>query len=195
MSSSPLRRIAGFLLAAFFASVLTRKLFGPAEHLPADALERPWTATQVGTHGFQLDAPWKLEPVSMPLPSQLAGRLRDPPVYYGHVEDAGGVMAARFPIARDQPADLDGAATGMVEQMRKTPGTRGIESRRRETTLLGERAIEVTSRIDREGGKPLRSVGVMALKNGDLVQVSVMTMDDDPIAERLWSRVRDSVRE
>ena len=65
----------------------------------------------------------------------------------------------------------------------------------RETTLLGARAIEVTSRIDRERGKPLRSVGIVALKDGDLLQVSVMTMDDDPIAERLWTRVRDSVRE
>ena len=195
MSSSPLRRIVAFVLAAIVASVVTRKLFGPADHLPADTLERPWTATQLGIHGFELDAPWKLEPVSMPLPSELAGKLHAPPVYYAHVEDAGGVMAARFPIAPNLPADLDGAATGMVEQMKKTPGTRGIESRQRETTLLGARAIEVTSRIDRERGKPLRSVGIVALKDGDLLQVSVMTMDDDPIAERLWTRVRDSVRE
>jgi len=79
--------------------------------------------------------------------------------------------------------------------MRKTPGTRRIDSRQRETTLLGERAIEVTSRIERESGKPLRSVGILALRNGDLIQVAVMTMDDDPIAERLWTRVRDSVQE
>ena len=41
---------------------------------------------------------------------------------------------------------------------------------------------------------PLMEV-IVALKDGDLLQVSVMTMDDDPIAERLWTRVRDSVRE
>jgi hypothetical protein len=155
----------------------------------------PWTATRTGIHGYELDAPWKLESMSMPLPTELAGKLRDPPVYYGHIEDAGGVMASRFPIAHGLPANLDGAATGMVEQMKKTPGTRGIDSKQREATLLGVRAIEVTSRIERERGKPLRSVGIVALKDGDLVQVSVMTLDDDPVADRLWSCVRDSVRE
>src|SRR5512138_2881904 len=113
MSSSPVRRIAVFLLAAVVASVVTRWLFGPAGHLPKDTLTRPWTATQVGMNGYRLETPWKLESVSMPFPSMLAGKLRDPPVYYGHTEDAGGVLAARFPIARGVPSDLDGAATGM----------------------------------------------------------------------------------
>jgi hypothetical protein len=195
MSSSPVRRIASFLIAALVASVVTRWVFGPADHLPKDTLTRPWTATQVGMDGYRLETPWKLESMSMPFPSVLAGKLRDPPVYYGHTEDAGGVLAARFPIARGVPTDLDGAATGMVDQMRKTPGTRRIDSKQRETTLLGERAIEVTSRIERESGKPLRSVGILALRNGDLIQVAVMTMDDDPVAERLWTRVRDSVHD
>ena len=38
-------------------------------------------------------------------------------------------------------------------------------------------------------------VGIVVLENGDLVQVSVMTLDDDPVADRLWTRIRDSVRE
>jgi hypothetical protein len=38
-------------------------------------------------------------------------------------------------------------------------------------------------------------VGILALRNGDLIPVAVLTMDDDPIAERLWTRVRDSVHE
>jgi hypothetical protein len=167
-----LRKIAAFMFAAIIASVTTRWLFGPADHLPKDTLTRPWTVTQVGMHGYRLETPWKLESVSMPFPSMLAGKLRDPPVYYGHTEDAGGVLAARFPIARGVPASLDGAATGMVDQMRKTPGTRRIDSKQRETTLLGELASEVTSKIERASGKPLRSVGILALRNGDLIQVA-----------------------
>jgi hypothetical protein len=189
-----LRRIALFLLWAAIGSFAVRLVFRGSDHLEAATIERPWTPTRVGMNGFGLDAPWKLESLSLPFPASLAGTLRDPAVHYGHIEDAGGVMASRFPIARGVRADLDGAATGMVEQMRKTPGTLRIDSRQRETTLLGERAIEVTSRIHREKGKPLRAVGIVALVDGDLVQVSVMTLDDEPLADELWKRVRDSIR-
>src|SRR5262249_35572638 len=135
--------VAVFLLAAVVGSVAVRAVFGRlwSHHLDAQTLHRPWVPTQVGMNGFRLEAPWKLESLSLQLPPSLAGKLRDPAVHYGHIEEAGGVMASRFPIARGVHADLDGAATGMVEQMRQTPGTRRIESRQRETTLLGERAI------------------------------------------------------
>ena len=197
MATRGLRSIAVFLLAAVVGSLAVRLVFGrwSSHHLAGDTLERPWTPAQVGMHGFRLEAPWKLEPQSLPLPASFAGMLRDPPVHYGHIEDAGGVVASRFPIARGIHADLDGAATGMVEQMKKTPGTLRIESRQRETTLLGERAIEVTSRIEREEGEPLRAVGIVTLAGGDLVYVSVMTFHDEPLADGLWRRVRDSVRE
>jgi hypothetical protein len=188
------QRIAVFLLAAVVGHFAVRLVFGKSEYLPPATIHRPWTASRVGMNGFQLDAPWKLESLSLPFPAWLAGKLRDPAVHYGHIEDAGGVMASRFPIARGVPADLDGAATGMVEEMRKVPGTLRIDSRRRETVLLGERAIEVTSRIQREKGKPLRAVGIVALVNGDLLQVSVMTLDDEPLASELCNRVLASVR-
>ena len=186
-----------FLLAAVVGSVSVRLVFGSlwSNHLAADTLSRPWTPAQVGMHGFRLDTPWKLEPLSLPFPAWLAGKLRDPAVHYGHLADAGGVVASRFPFARGVPTSLDGAATGMVDQMRAVPGTRGIESRQRETTLFGERVIEVTSRIERESGKPLRAVGIVTLAHGDLVQVSVMTLEDEPLADRLWTRVRNSIRE
>lgn len=190
-----LRHVAAFLCAAIVGHFAVRLVFGGSQHLPTDILSRPWTSTKLGIHGFQLDAPWKLESVSMPFPAWLAGKLRDPDVHYGHIEDAGGVMASRYPFSRGVPVDLDGAANGMVEQMGKTPGTRRIESRQRETTLFGERAIEVTSRIEREKGAPLRAVGIVAFVGGDLVQVSVMTFEDEPRAEAVWRRVRDSIRE
>src|SRR5262245_52776120 len=124
-----LRKVAGFVCAAVVAHFAVRLVMSDSRYLPHEILTRPWTSTKLGMHGFQVDAPWKLETLSLPFPPWLAGKLRDPPVYYGHIEDAGGVMASRFPIGRGIQADLDGAATGMVEQMRQTPGTRRIESR------------------------------------------------------------------
>lgn len=197
MANKVLGNATKFGLAAVAANFAVRLLLGGlwSHHLPSDTLSRPWTPSQVGMKGFRLDAPWKLDTLSLPLPASLAGKLRDPAVHYGHIEEAGGVMASRFPIARGVRADLDGAATGMVEQMRAVPGTRHIDSHQRETTLFGERAIEVTSRIDRDSGSPLRSVGIVTLAHGDLVQVSVMTFYDEPLADPLWNRVRGSIRE
>lgn len=195
MPTSFLQKVAAFLLSAVVASYVVRATFGRSDHFAAAAIQRPWTSSRLGMHGYTLDAPWKLETLTLPLPAALAGKLRDPAVHYGHIEDAGGVMASRFPLARGVPADLDGAAAGMVEQMRKVPGTKKIDSSQREMTLLGERAIEVTSRIQRNSGTPLRAVGIVSLVHGDLVQVSVMTLDDDPLATELWNRVRDSIRQ
>jgi diaminopimelate epimerase len=39
----------------------------------------------------------------------------------------------------------------------------------------------VTSRIHREKGEPLRAVRIVALVDGDLLQVSVMTLDDEDL--------------
>jgi len=193
-STPSLGKVAGWVAGAI-VGFLGFRLVCSSERLPRDLLTRPWVTTKMGANGFQLDTPWQLESQKMPFSVALAAKLREPAVCFGHTEDAGGVMAMRFPVVRNAEADLDGAATGMVDGMGKTPGAQRVEKQLRETTLLGERAIELTCRIVREKGKALRVLGIVAMTGGDLVQVSVMSYEGDPLLDDLWRRVRASIRE
>jgi hypothetical protein len=146
----------------------------------------------IGRSGVALETPWHLQGVSVPLPKELSGKVRQW-TWIGHEADGLDVLAARVVYAAAQPS-LEGAANGMVKNVEALPGTRSVVPQRRDTTLLGQPAIEVEMRIAREKGPPLLMHGIVVLRGPELIQLLSIARADQPLASEAWARMRNSIR-
>src|SRR5512132_4113177 len=82
-----------------------------------DLLSRQWVEVPIGSSGVVLDAPWRLQSVSVPLPRAMAGNVRDW-TWVGRHTDGLNVMASRVTFVSGIEMNLEGAADGMVNNVR-----------------------------------------------------------------------------
>lgn len=188
--------LVGLVVAISAAVVVTRQTARLLRREPGaadDLATRPWVEQPIGRSGVVLEAPWHLEGVSVPFPREMAGKVSQW-TWIGHEADGIRVMASRVTFAYGISPSLEGAADGMVKNVREVPGTASVTPQRSATTLLGRPAIELEIHIEREKGESLVMHGIVAVRGLDLFQVLAMARADQPVGGKVWERMRDSIR-
>lgn len=182
------------LVAFFVAAWVVRQTLGGREPgVSNDLLTRPWVEQRIGQSDVELDTPWPLRGVSVPLPKDLSGKVSQW-TWIGH--EAGGlnVMVARVVYATGVAPSLDGAADSMIKTVEAKPEAKTVFPRRSETTVLGQPAIEVEMRIEPKSGSTLLMHGIVVLRGQELIQLMAIAKADQPLADQAWARMRDSTR-
>lgn len=181
------------LLSFFVARAITRKAATALSEpgIPDALVTRPWVEQPIGLSGVAIDVPWRLEGKSVPLPKEIQVTLW---AWMGHEAEGLNVMASRVVYAYGTRTSLDGAADGVVEYVRRVPGTKAVRNRRTDTRLFGQRAIELELRIDREKGDPVVMHAIVVLRGLELIQVMSIAWQELPNGRKAWQRIRDSAR-
>ena len=161
--------------------------------VPKDLLTRPWAEQPIGLSSVVLNAPFRLQGVSVPLPRELSGKVQKW-TWIGREADGLNILVSHVIYAPGAIPSLEGAADGMVKSVKAVPGTKSVTPRRTQTTLLGRPAIEEEIRIEREKGEPALMHGIVVLKGPELIQILSIARADQPLASQAWTRMRDSVR-
>jgi hypothetical protein len=178
----------------FVAGWIVRKTLGHASDVPAiasDLLTRPWVTEQIGRSGVEVETPWHLEGFHMPLPQGIKVTQW---TWIRREKDGFNVMAGRVVFAAGSRLSLEGAADGMIQNVKAVPGTRSTAPRKWDTTLLGRPAIEVEIRIQREQGTSALMHGIIVLRGLEMIQLGSIARADQPLADQAWERIRNSVR-
>lgn len=192
---SPFAVLAGVVsfLVVGYATRLTIDWIRREPAVSTDIAKRPWVEQALAPGSVSIDVPWPLERQESPLPPQVA-KLVTRSVTLMHEADGLHVMAAVTSFAPGTPANLDGAADGALANMKTVQGTRSVNGNKRESSVLGLRAIELEARIERERGVPLQLRGVIFVRGDDLLQVLLISRSDQPLGAAAWERLRASIR-
>jgi hypothetical protein len=181
------------LLSFVVARTITRKaaIALSEPRIPDALVTRPWVEQPIGLSGVAIDVPWHLEGKSVPLPREIKVTKW---AWIGHEAEGLNVMASRVVYAYGTRTSLDGAADGVVEYVRRVPGTRAVTDRRTDTRLFGQRAIELEVRIEREKGDPVVMHAIVVLRGLELIEVMSIAWQELPNGRKAWERIRDSAR-
>jgi hypothetical protein len=159
----------------------------------SDIIEKPWVEQVIVPGAVSIDAPWPLESRNPPLPPE-AAKVISRLVRYEHAADGLHVAASVVSSMPGVPGNLDGAADGALGKFKTVPGTRSVDGKKREKTVLGARAIELEARIEMEQGGPLQFHSVVLLRGSELIQVTLVTQAEGAPGARAWEKLRDSIR-
>jgi hypothetical protein len=184
------------VLAAVVAKIATQGVIDWLRREPAITSEvaaRPWVEQVLLPGEVSLEVPWPLENQAMEIPPQLA-KIVTRLISLSHEQDGLTVMGVVSSFTPETPIDLDRGADGALANLQSVPGTKSVDGKKHETTLLGGRAIEVEAWVERERGGPLQVRGVVFLRGHDLFQVLCVSEAANPEAAKTWERVQASIR-
>ena len=187
-----LAAIVGFVLAsAGMHQLLQWWHREPA--VPTNLAQRAWVETPLATVVF--DTPWALHADKLDLPAEIKDLVKSS-AYIANEVDGLTIGAMEFSFAQDidVPSRLDGAADGALANLRTPPGTLSVDPHKSDTTVLGNRAIELDARIRRDGGEPLRAHGVVLSDNNSLFILIAVARADQAGADTAWNRILKSIR-
>jgi hypothetical protein len=158
----------------------------------ANIMTRLWIE-QALVNSISIDVPWPLRREELPIPPELAKQLTRS-VTLSRDADGLEMSVSVMTFVSGSPNNLEGAADGMMDNLKEIPGTRTVNRRKRETTVLGARAIDVSARIEQKQGVPLQLRGLVFFYRGDFVQMLLISRFDDDLGATVWERIRDSIR-
>lgn len=194
--TSPLAVVVGIVaaIASFFAArYVYDAIRGPRERpVSTNIQEKSWVAQRLPRSDVEIDAPWPLEETSTTIPPVLAS-LVEHMTSLGHEEDGLTIMASTMAMKEGQPS-LDGAVDGMIGSARGVQGTLSVDPVKRETTVLGLRALEVEMRIERQGAAPLLYESIVWVDGTSALHVDIIHLVDQPAGRAAWERIKKSIR-
>jgi hypothetical protein len=159
--------------------------------VPANLAGKAWVEQRIGG-GFVLDVPWPLSPT--PEPASPADALIQRSTVMGNETDGFSVQAMVATYREGVTLSIEGAADGALANIRTVQDTLSVDAEKHDTTIVGNRAIEIGGRIARRGGDPVQLRGVVFLHDRDMILVLAIANAGQPEADAAWRRMRDSIR-
>jgi hypothetical protein len=154
---------------------------------PADLATRPWVEHQFYKDQLVIDVPWKL--TEMPITDGEVvsdGRLdtsrRD------GVEVVVGVSHA------STTGNLDATMDFMAKLLKETPGATILSETRKEESVLGRRALVLYLSVRDHLWRKTDTRLLLFTLNNRLYQVHCNSPMGDPTGEKIWERMKKSIR-
>lgn len=153
---------------------------------------RPWTDKIILADEMVVDTPFKLTPTELRIPEEKRELISDLRSYFGKRKDVS-VLTAMFSYHPGVTLNLDAAVDGALESMRAVPGTKSVDSVKRDTMALGDGGIEMEARIT-QNGEPLEMHGIFILRQRRLYQLIFVAPVKHKERTATWERMKSSVR-
>ena len=164
-----------------------------APSISADAIGRSWSHQILGDTGIEFDSPWPLETATLELPPEAAKTIAGATT----LRHEGDGMSLFVRHSRLQPtvvANLDQVADGTVDGLRGVRGTVAVNITKEAATVIGQPAVKLEGRIERERGGALEIRGLVFGQDRDLYLIEFICNADQSSAIAVWKKLSSSIR-
>lgn len=159
--------------------------------IPADFATRPWNdSVELGT-ALVVPTPYKLSRTDLPVDAEARKLIREA-VNYSGKEGSMFFLCGMVTYQDDVELDLDAAAEAGATGMSAQPGFKVLGSTKTETTMLGNRAIEVLAHGSALG-RDFHLRAIYFAYYGRFVQVMFLAPKDNAPAAAAWERVKQGI--
>jgi len=159
---------------------------------PADMGTRPWTDQVTLAKLITIDVPYPLKPQALPIDEESKALIAES-VHYSYEGKVIAIVAGFASYKEEVEIDLNAGAEAGVADLGARPGFKVEGSKKGETSVLGNPAVEIHA----EGamrGLPFDYRGLYFTSYGRFFQLVFLAPKDDAEATASWRRMRDSIR-
>lgn len=189
-----------YFIVAFWVSYLVFKYgvtpglkwLGRDSDVTTGMSTRPWPDKIVLADEVVLETPFKLNPTDLEVPEGKRDLISDSASYFYQSKDLS-VASATVSYRPGVTLNLGGAADGALARMRAVPGTKSVDSVKRETVALGDGGMEIEAQIARQG-ETLEMHGLFFLRQQRMYQLIFIATVKHKERTAMWDRMKASMR-
>ncbi len=160
--------------------------------VPADLATRAWPDQVKLGNVVTMDVPFPLQVQEVPIDAETRALIAET-THYTKQQGLIVVLAGFASYKEEMEMDLNAAADGAISEMGTRPGFKISGSKKSDTKILGNPAVETLAEGSLQGA-PIEFRGLYFTSYGRFFQTGFLAPKDSEPATAAWRRMKESIR-
>jgi hypothetical protein len=158
----------------------------------AAAIPEEYSTVDLG-NGITIRIPGKVSHYPFEVPAFASGAFSESRGYRSRAGSKFIVMVNTAKVRAEFPISLEAAAEGALQTMRGNPKTSELEATKRDTSVLGWRAIIIDAAIKTKKGTSISYKGIVCVVDGSYFLISCIAPSSEASLQPTWNSIIESI--